>query len=301
MYSRSSLEMLDAVAHLGSFSAAAEVLHKVPSAISYSVRQIEQELGVQLFTRLPRKVELTSAGEVFILEARQMLRRMDELTHQTRRAAQGWQSSLKLTLDNIVKVDKLSDLIEDFYREFEFAELQINMEVYNGAWEAISQERADIVIGATSAIPVSGEYGVKKIGSLDWALVMSPTHPCALADTLDETLVSQYPAICIDDTSRELPKRHTEHFPQQRRLLLPNWFTAIECLKSNVGIGYMPSHIAEPLVRQGLLVERVLPDAKLSSECCMVWRKHDNHKLLEWMVDYLGDEQQLYRDWLQST
>jgi len=114
MYSRSSLEMLDVVARLGSFSAAAEVLHKVPSAISYSVRQIEQELGVKLFTRLPRKVELTSAGEVFIVEARQMLRKMDELTHQTRRTALGWQSSLKLTLDNVVRVDKLSDLIEDF-------------------------------------------------------------------------------------------------------------------------------------------------------------------------------------------
>lgn len=39
MFSKSSLEMLDAVARLGSFTAAAEVLHKVPSAISYSVRQ----------------------------------------------------------------------------------------------------------------------------------------------------------------------------------------------------------------------------------------------------------------------
>ncbi|WP_170930977.1 LysR family transcriptional regulator, partial [Vibrio cholerae] len=38
MFSKSSLEMLDAVARLGSFTAAAEVLHKVPSAISYSVR-----------------------------------------------------------------------------------------------------------------------------------------------------------------------------------------------------------------------------------------------------------------------
>ncbi|NOI23461.1 DNA-binding transcriptional activator PunR [Vibrio mediterranei] len=299
MYSRSSLEMLDVVARLGSFSAAAEVLHKVPSAISYSVRQIEQELGVKLFTRLPRKVELTSAGEVFIVEARQMLRKMDELTHQTRRTALGWQNSLKLTLDNVVRVDRLSDLIEDFYQEFEFAELQINMEVYNGSWEAISQQRADIVIGATSAIPVSGEYGVKKIGSLDWALVMSPSHPCANQAQLDEDFVSQFTAICIDDTSRVLPKRHNEHYPQQRRLLLPNWFTAIECLKKNVGIGYMPRHIAQPLIDYGMLVERTLEDAQAPSECCLVWRKHDNHNLLDWMVEYLGDEAQLYRDWLK--
>ncbi|MBY6199418.1 DNA-binding transcriptional activator PunR [Vibrio hangzhouensis] len=300
MYSRSSLEMLDVVARLGSFSAAADVLHKVPSAISYSVRQIEQELGVALFNRLPRRVELTPAGQVFMAQARQMLRQMDEVTHQTRRAALGWQSSLKLTLDNVVRVDKLSDLIENFYQQFEFAELQINMEVYNGAWEAISEQRADIVIGATSAVPVGGEYGVKKIGSLDWALVMAPSHPCACHTRLDEAFVSQFPAICIDDTSRVLPKRHTEHYPQQRRLLLPNWFTAIECLKKGVGIGYMPRHIAQPLIDYGLLVERALVDSQLSSECCLVWRKHDNHNLLEWMLDYLGDEDKLYQDWLKE-
>lgn len=79
MFSKSSLEMLDAVARLGSFTAAAEVLHKVPSAISYSVRQIESELGVVLFQRLPRKVELTPAGELFMLEARQLLRQMEEI------------------------------------------------------------------------------------------------------------------------------------------------------------------------------------------------------------------------------
>lgn len=156
MFSKSSLEMLDTVARLGSFTAAAEVLHKVPSAISYGVRQVEQDLDVLLFRRLPRKVELTPAGELFMLEARQLLRQMEEVRAQTKRAAHGWQKTLKLTLDNVVKLDKMKPLVEDFYRTFEFAELQINMEVFNGSWEAIAQGRADIVIGATSAIPVGG-------------------------------------------------------------------------------------------------------------------------------------------------
>lgn len=158
MFSKSSLEMLDTVARLGSFTAAAEVLHKVPSAISYGVRQVEQDLDVLLFRRLPRKVELTPAGELFMLEARQLLRLMEEVRAQTKRAAHGWQKTLKLTLDNVVKLDKMKPLVEDFYRTFEFAELQINMEVFNGSWEAIAQGRADIVIGATSAIPVGGGF-----------------------------------------------------------------------------------------------------------------------------------------------
>ncbi|WP_100753476.1 DNA-binding transcriptional activator PunR [Vibrio salilacus] len=300
MYSKSSLEMLDTVARLGSFTAAAQVLNKVPSAISYGVRQVEKELDVVLFYRLPRKVKLTAAGELFITEARTLLRQMEEIKAQTRRAAHGWQSTLKLTLDNVVKLNKLKPLVEDFYREFEFAELQINMEVFNGSWEAIAQERADIVIGATAAVPVGGDFEVRDMGSLDWAFVMSPSHPCVKQQNLNQDLVSQFPAICLDDTSSVLPKRHTGHYPQQRRLLLPNWYSAIECLKNGIGVGYMPRHIAMPLIHDGVLVEKTLPDEKPLSQCCLVWRKDDNHRLIEWMVNYLGSSQQLHQDWLQA-
>ncbi|MBL4262495.1 DNA-binding transcriptional activator PunR [Vibrio fluvialis] len=300
MFSKSSLEMLDTVARLGSFTAAADVLHKVPSAISYGVRQVEVELGVVLFRRLPRKVELTPAGELFMQEARSLLRQMEELKAQTRRAAHGWQKTLKVTLDNVVKLDRMKPLVEDFYRTFEFSELQINMEVFNGSWEAISQGRADIVIGATSAVPVGGDFEVRDMGILDWAFVMSPAHPCVREQVLTEAFVSQFPAICLDDTSSVLPKRHTGHYPQQRRLLLPNWYSAIECLKNGVGVGYMPRHMAQPLLASGQLVEKMLPDEKPLSQCCLVWRKDDNHKLIEWMVNYLGTSEQLHQDWLQA-
>ncbi|MGF1752296.1 LysR family transcriptional regulator [Vibrio makurazakiensis] len=299
MFSKSSLEMLDTVARLGSFTAAAEQLHKVPSAISYGVRQVEQELDVVLFRRLPRKVELTPAGELFIEEARLLLRQMEEVKAQTKRAAHGWQKTLKVTLDNVVKLEKMKPMIEAFYEKFDFAELQINMEVFNGSWEAISQGRADIVIGATSAIPVGGDFEVRDMGRLDWAFVMSPSHACVREQNLTEEFVSQFPAICLDDTSNVLPKRHTGHYVSQRRLLLPNWYSAIECLKNGVGVGYMPRHIAMPLIESGLLVEKILPDDTPLSQCCLVWRKDDNHKMIEWMVDYLGSSQQLHQDWLE--
>ncbi|WGW00362.1 DNA-binding transcriptional activator PunR [Vibrio sp. YMD68] len=300
MFSKSSLEMIDTVARLGSFTAAADVLHKVPSAISYGVRQVEQDLDVLLFRRLPRKVELTPAGELFVVEARIMLRHMEEVQSQTKRVAHGWKKTLKLTLDNVVRLDKMKPLIEDFYSTFEFAELQINMEVFNGSWEAISQGRADIVIGATSAVPVGGEFEVRDMGILDWAFVMSPSHPCVKEQNLTENFVSQYPAICLDDTSVVLPKRHTVHYPKQRRLLLPNWYSAIECLKNGVGVGYMPRHIAQPLITEGLLVEKVLNEDKPLSQCCLVWRKDENHRLIKWMVEYLGSSEKLHQDWLQS-
>lgn len=259
MFSKSSLEMLVTVARLGSFTAAAEFLHKVPSAISYSVRQVEQELDVILFRRLPRKVELTPAGKVFMSEAEVMLKHMEETKAQTKRAALGWQSRLRVTLDNVVKLEYLKPMIEDFYQTFEHAELQINMEVYNGSWEAISQGRADIVIGATSSVPVNGDFEVKDMGALEWEFVVGVTHPLRDVDTLSEVELSAYPFICLDDTSTQLPKRHMGNYRSQRRLLLPNWFSAIEMIKNGTGVGYLPRHIAEPYLLNGELVKKGCP------------------------------------------
>ncbi len=65
MWSEYSLEVVDAVARNGSFSAAAQELHRVPSAVSYTVRQLEEWLAVPLFERRHRDVELTAAGGGF--------------------------------------------------------------------------------------------------------------------------------------------------------------------------------------------------------------------------------------------
>ncbi len=299
MLSKKQAELLDVVARLGNFTTAAEHLNKVPSAVSYSIRQIEQELDVVLFKRLPRSVELTEAGRIYIEYARQSLAQDEQTKAEVRRVARGWQGSLKLTLDNVVKLDKLQPLIEDYYAQFPFAELQINMEAFNGSWEALSQQRADVVIGATSAVPIGGEFGIKPMGSLEWKLVCATMHPLAAIDELNVEHLTQYPNISLDDTSRVLPKRHQPLDKKQRRLLLPNWYTAIQCLTQSVGIGYLPSHIAAPLIEKGILVEKKVQQPLLASECCLVWRKDHSNKLIQWIVDYLGDPSVLEQDWIR--
>ena len=90
MWSEYTLDVVDAVARTGSFSAAAEELHRVPSAISYSVRQLEEWLAVPLFERRHRDVELTPAGALFVKEARDVIKKMKSTRHQCQMIANGW-------------------------------------------------------------------------------------------------------------------------------------------------------------------------------------------------------------------
>ncbi len=68
-----------AVADHGSFTAAARALHLTQPAVSYTVRKLERELGVELFRRLGAGTRLTSAGEGFLPVARETLRNADRV------------------------------------------------------------------------------------------------------------------------------------------------------------------------------------------------------------------------------
>ncbi|WP_299002209.1 DNA-binding transcriptional activator PunR [uncultured Shewanella sp.] len=299
MLSEQSLQLIDMVARVGSFTAAANKLHKVPSAVSYAVKQVEEELGVILFERHHRSVSLTPAGEYFVKHARSLLTNMEEMRSDTKRIANGWQPTLSIAFDNIVRADKISTLIADFYRTFKNVELIIRIEVFNGVWESIATKRSDIAIGATTAIPVGGEFHFKDMGEIEWAFLVSNHHPLApITRPLQDDEMRPYPSICLEDTSREIPKRMTWLLENQRRLVVPDWIRAINCFREGLGIGYMPMHFAAPFIKTGALIEKQLERPKAPSPCCLAWNASNQSPAMAWVLDYLGDTKKLHKDWL---
>ncbi len=69
------LEYFVAVAEMGGFTRAAQVCHVVQTTVSHSVAALERELGVRLFTRAGRAVELTAEGRAFLDDARDIVER----------------------------------------------------------------------------------------------------------------------------------------------------------------------------------------------------------------------------------
>jgi DNA-binding transcriptional LysR family regulator len=82
-----ALAMMEAIAQSGSFAAAARQLGKVPSALTYSVRQLEDALDVLLFDRRSRQATLTAAGQELLDEGRRLLEEIDAVANRVKRVA----------------------------------------------------------------------------------------------------------------------------------------------------------------------------------------------------------------------
>ncbi|WP_176256938.1 LysR family transcriptional regulator [Derxia lacustris] len=112
-----ALETLDAIDRRGSFAAAAEELNRVPSALTYAVRKLEDDLGVALFDRSGHRARLTAEGRALVDEGRQLLRAARDLEQRVRQLARGWPVELTLALDSLLPIDVLLPLIERFTAE----------------------------------------------------------------------------------------------------------------------------------------------------------------------------------------
>ncbi|WP_286237236.1 transcriptional regulator GcvA [Neptuniibacter halophilus] len=77
-----ALRSFEAAARLRSFNKAADELFVTPSAVSHQIKGLEEFLGVQLFERIKRRVELTAPGERYLISVQTALDEIDDATRR---------------------------------------------------------------------------------------------------------------------------------------------------------------------------------------------------------------------------
>ncbi|MEL6130861.1 MAG: LysR family transcriptional regulator [Cyanobacteria bacterium J06628_4] len=118
--------------HLRYFLAVAEELHFGRAAtrlqmaqppLSQQIKQLETELGVQLFARTRRKVELTAAGQVFQQEARQLLQHLEQAIRKTQQANRGEVGRLAIAFVSSAMYSLLPDYLKQYREQYPHIEI----------------------------------------------------------------------------------------------------------------------------------------------------------------------------------
>lgn len=172
-----ALLALDAIARNGSFARAAEELHRVPSALTYTMQQLESDLGVKLFDREGRRAMLTAAGHELHNEGRILLRAASDLECRIQQVARGWETELRIAVDTIIGIPALFGLVSAFDDQQSGTRIRLSTEVFGGMWDALASGRADLLIGAGAEAPAGGGYATLQLGEWQWVFVAPPHAP----------------------------------------------------------------------------------------------------------------------------
>ncbi|ABO59267.1 LysR family transcriptional regulator [Burkholderia vietnamiensis] len=283
-----ALEALDAIDRTGTFAEAAELLHRVPSALTYQVQKLESDLGIALFDRSGRRAKLTHAGRVVVEEGRRLLRAAEQLELKALRVQQGWETEVRVCIDEILPFDSLWPYVHRFYALGMDTRLRLSTEVLGGAWDALISRRADLVVGAAGEPPELPDIIARPIGSLKHVFAVAPSHPlAALPEPLSMASVVQYRGAVISDTSRELQPQSIGIDPGQPYLAVPTLTAKLEAQCAGLAVGTLPECIAAPAIASGKLVAREVTGMRDTTHCYLAWRGDEAGRALHWWVEQL--------------
>lgn len=279
-----SLEVLDAIVRKGSFAAAAESLFRVPSAITYTVRKLEEDLGVALFNRSGHRAELTEAGAELLREGRHLLNAATELESRVKRVASGIETELAIAISDLFNLSALYPVLHAFYAQNFGTRLKILREVYGGSWDALLSGRADISIGAPGEGPPGGGYITQPIGTVEFHYAVAPNHPLAkLAEPLQNQDIMRYRAISAADSSRDSVPRTSGILTGQEVLTVPDMQAKLQAHIAGLGVGYLPKKLAETHVASGELVIKLVAEPKPEISSFLAWRSKGG-KAQQWLL-----------------
>ena len=287
-----ALTMMDAIARTGSFAAAARELGKVPSSLTYSVRQLEDALDVLLFDRRSRQARLTAAGEELLNEGRRLLDQMDAVAKRVKRVATGWETQLSIAVDGVISRLTIFELCESFYAlnpqcptaRSSGAELpatlgnpgtrlRLRTEVMAGTWEALISGQADLAIGVGSDRSVPTGMQMREIGTAAFVFAVAPHHPLAAAAApIGDAELMRHRAVAVADSAQRTTPKSVNLLPGQDVLTVGSMQLKIEALLRCMGCGFVPLPMVREQIAAGRLVVKPVQRADRQPVLGYAWR-----------------------------
>jgi DNA-binding transcriptional LysR family regulator len=167
-----------AIAEEKTFTAGAKRVHITQAAVSMQIRQLEGEVGLPLFTRTPRKVILTEAGEYLLDRARRILREHNTALEELAEIAGAEHGRLRIgSASAMFATDQLPHILEKLKRKFPNAEISVSSGTSEKLVDKIMHGEVDI---AFVSLPIeTSNVQTELLYSDEVVAIAHPTHNLA--------------------------------------------------------------------------------------------------------------------------
>lgn len=247
------------VVETGSFSAAARKLNRRQSVISYTIANLEQQLGgLSLFDRSSRRPALTKAGKAILTDSRRLTSSLDGLQARARGLLQGLEAEVPLAVDVMFPTCRLVVALTAFREAFP----TVSLRLYTEALGSVTRLVLDRVcaIGASGPLPGRIEgLASRPLGATTLIPVVAPSHPLAgLAGPVSSADVRDHIQLVLTDRSN-LTEGSDFGVVSPQTWRLADLGAKHALLLRGLGWGGMPEHQVRTDLDAGRLVRLDMP------------------------------------------
>jgi len=278
-----------AVAEELNFSRAAERLHMAQPPLSQQIQDLEAELGIQLFERTKRRVQLTEAGKVFLEEVEKVFEQVNQAVKSAQRASRGEKGKLAIAFNSSATYSVLPKLLYKFHHHCPDIELILQELTTSQQLEKLEQNQIDLGL---MYLPINKpKLQVISLLKEPLTIALSASHPLAnrteiaIADLIDEPFILPPPHL-----GEGLYRQIMQYFEQinfypkvtQPATLLQ---TAIALVAGRVGVAIAPASL-QNLQRTDVVYRSIFPTAP-EIEIAMVWQENNLSPVLKKFLEII--------------
>lgn len=270
------LQYFSEVARHLSFTKAASTLHVTQPSLSKTVKQLENELGVSLFYRSSKKLELTDAGRAVLANTMQVLESFENLTSELSDIMELKKGEIRIGMPPIVGAAFFPKLISKFKEEY--PGIHITLTEVGSKLIKEGVEDGSLDIGVICNVPIHHDsFEIIELTKDPLLVIVHKDNPLATSDS-----------VCLKDLSEESFIMYRHDFSLHDRIqeeflkkdFVPNLVCEssqrdfmVEMVRVKFGIALLPSKIALTINQPEIKAVK-LDDCFIPLELGVIWKKH---------------------------
>ena len=259
------------VAELGSFSKAGERLGYSQPTVSVQIRQLEEELGAQLFDRVGHAVRLTEKGREVLQSAQQILRISQEMGHSQERMV-----TIRLATADSLCIPLLHKEFSVLRQQYPNIRLNLTAAGTGDLFRLLDHDEVDLVCTLDNHI-YNTNYIIASEEKIGIHFVAPAGHPLAYKGmlTIEELLHQPFLLTERDMSYGRLLHERLARFSREIQPILEIGSADLICklVADGLGLSFLPDYVTEAAVRKGRIVRLDVQDFEID-----VWKQLLYHK-----------------------
>ena len=274
MYLR-NLQTFVQVAESGSFTEAGETLGYSQPTISFQIKKLEQELGVQLFERIGHNVSLTIDGQKALAYAQQICHLSQEML-QASESESEIHGTVRLAMADSLCSPLIVNQFSKFRSKYPNISLLVTTAGTGDLFRMLDRNDADVVCTLDAHI-YNTSYVILAEEMVGAHVVCSVNHPLASEKSVSVRALLNQPFLMTEKgmSYRRLFDEFLAHHSLEIHPILEMGNADLICqlVAENAGLSFLPDYVSESLVRSGQIVRLEIDDFACELWGQLIYRK----------------------------